>query len=106
MNDLARELHHGQEHMKRELRSLADDAQELLRHTVRDAGSEFNAARARLEQGLDAARGRLEATEEAARRRFGTAARATGDYVHEHPWTTIGAVVGVGLLIGVLLARR
>ena len=106
MNHLARDLHHRQEHMARELRSLADDAQELLRHTAGDAGSEITKARARLDKGLDAARNRLEAAEQAARHQFGTAARITGDYVHDHPWTTVGAVVGVGLLVGVLLARR
>ena len=33
-------------------------------------------------------------------------ARATDDYVHEHPWPAIGAAVGVGLVIGLLIGRR
>jgi ElaB/YqjD/DUF883 family membrane-anchored ribosome-binding protein len=33
-------------------------------------------------------------------------ARATDDYVHENPWSSIGAAAGVGLLVGMLIARR
>ena len=34
------------------------------------------------------------------------AARATDEYVHEHPWQAVGAAAGVGFLIGMLIARR
>jgi ElaB/YqjD/DUF883 family membrane-anchored ribosome-binding protein len=106
MNDHARELHHSQERMARELRNLIEDAEELLRHAVRDAGSEFTAARERLEKGLKAARSRLAAVEQAMLDDIGNAARATDDYVHQNPWTAIGVGAGVGLLAGLLLARR
>jgi ElaB/YqjD/DUF883 family membrane-anchored ribosome-binding protein len=33
-------------------------------------------------------------------------ARATDDYVHEHPWRAVGAAAGVGLIIGLLISRR
>jgi ElaB/YqjD/DUF883 family membrane-anchored ribosome-binding protein len=33
-------------------------------------------------------------------------ARATDDYVHEHPWKSIGVAAGVGLLVGLLIGRR
>jgi ElaB/YqjD/DUF883 family membrane-anchored ribosome-binding protein len=106
MNDHARELHHSQERITRELRDLVENAEELLRHAARDAGSEFTAARERLEKGLKAARSRLAAAEQAMLDDIGTAARATDDYVHQNPWTAIGVGAGVGLLAGVLLARR
>ena len=34
------------------------------------------------------------------------AARATDDYVHEHPWGAVGIAAAVGLVIGMLISRR
>jgi ElaB/YqjD/DUF883 family membrane-anchored ribosome-binding protein len=34
------------------------------------------------------------------------AARATDEYVHEHPWGAVGIAALAGLAIGVLIARR
>ena len=34
------------------------------------------------------------------------AARATDEYVHEHPWQAVGAAAGIGFLLGMLIARR
>ena len=34
------------------------------------------------------------------------AGRATDAYVHEHPWQSIGVAAGIGLLLGMLIARR
>ncbi len=34
------------------------------------------------------------------------AAHATDEYVHENPWRSIVAAAGVGVLIGLLIARR
>ena len=33
-------------------------------------------------------------------------ARATDDYVHEHPWRAVGTAAGIGLVIGLLISRR
>lgn len=33
------------------------------------------------------------------------AAHATDDFVHEHPWASIGIAAGVGVLIGLLINR-
>lgn len=35
-----------------------------------------------------------------------SAAKATNTFAHDHPWTTAGAAVGVGALIGWLVTRR
>ncbi|AHB05030.2 hypothetical protein LV28_07475 [Pandoraea pnomenusa] len=34
------------------------------------------------------------------------AARATDDYVHDHPWQAVGIAAGIGVVIGLLLNRR
>ncbi len=33
-------------------------------------------------------------------------AKKTDDYVHANPWAALGAAAAVGVLVGVLLARR
>lgn len=35
-----------------------------------------------------------------------TAVRATNTFAHDHPWTTAGAAIGVGAVIGWLMSRR
>lgn len=34
------------------------------------------------------------------------AARATDDYVHDHPWQAVGIAAGIGVVIGLLLNRN
>ena len=38
--------------------------------------------------------------------RIKDAARATDDYVHEHPWHAVGIAAAAGLLLGVVIAKR
>jgi ElaB/YqjD/DUF883 family membrane-anchored ribosome-binding protein len=34
------------------------------------------------------------------------AARATDDYVHDHPWQMVGVAAAVGFVAGLLMNRR
>ena len=106
MNNLSLKLHHGQERMARELRGLIDDAEGLLRHAVRDAGSEFTQARERLERNMNAAKARLAGADDAVIDGIGDLARVTDEFVHRKPWVTIGIVTGLSLLAVALIARR
>ena len=105
MNESTRELHLSRQRMASELRSLVQNAEELLRHAVRDAGNEFSDARTRLENGVATARSSLAAAEDAVLDEVRDAARATDGYVRENPWTAIGLGAGLGLLAGLLIAR-
>jgi ElaB/YqjD/DUF883 family membrane-anchored ribosome-binding protein len=96
----------GQQRLARDLRTIVDDAEALLKHAVRDAGGEYASARERLESSMHAARERLVALEKSALDGIGEAGRAADTYVREHPWSAIGAGAGVGLLVGLLLGRR
>jgi ElaB/YqjD/DUF883 family membrane-anchored ribosome-binding protein len=78
---------------------LVSDIEELLKATAAQSGEKVTAARARLEASLAEAR-------ETVVLRGREAARATDRYVHDNPWTAIGASAGVGLLIGLLIGRR
>jgi ElaB/YqjD/DUF883 family membrane-anchored ribosome-binding protein len=96
----------GQKRLAEDFKAVVKDAEELLRHAATDAGDGYDEARARLERSLKAARAELESMEKAVMDGTRRAARATDGYVHDHPWESIGIGAGVGLLLGMLIARR
>ena len=55
---------------------------------------------------LKALRERLQEAQSAAVEKSKEAARVTDDYVHDHPWRSILAAASLGLVVGVLIARR
>lgn len=95
-----------QKRLAQDFKRVLSDAEELLRHAARDAGDGYNQARDRLEQSLKAARSELEILEanvvDGARR----AGQATDSYVRSHPWESVGIGAGIGLILGMLIARR
>lgn len=81
---------------------LADDAQALMAATADVPGQKVSEARKRLAAALD--RGREIAGK--VREKTAEGARATNEAVHEHPYQAIAIGVGVGAIIGYLIARR
>jgi ElaB/YqjD/DUF883 family membrane-anchored ribosome-binding protein len=106
MNDATQLPRTDQKRLAEDFKAVVNDAEELLRHAARDAGEGYNEARARLEQSLKIARAELETLEKAVLDGTRRAARATDGYVRDHPWESIGIGAGVGLLLGMLIARR
>jgi ElaB/YqjD/DUF883 family membrane-anchored ribosome-binding protein len=82
------------------------DAEELLKATAGMAGDRLVVARDRLAEGLTAARARLDQADATMRERAREAARMTDDYVKANPWQAVGIGAGVGLILGLLLARN
>jgi ElaB/YqjD/DUF883 family membrane-anchored ribosome-binding protein len=82
-----------------ELGDLAQDAKALLVATGHLAGSKVEAARERVAEALERTKDTL-----AARARTG--AKATDSVIREHPYHAAGLALGVGALLGFLLARR
>ena len=89
-----------------DLRLVVTDAEELLRATAGQAGEKVAAARARAGESIDAAKARIAQAGYAAASQTREAAKATDEYVHDNPWTAIGVAAAVGLVIGVLLAKK
>ena len=94
------------EKLAADLKVVVADAEELLRATASQAGEKVGVARERIQASLASARVKLAETERAVLDKTKLAAKATDEYVHEHPWQAIGTAAGVGLLIGMLIARR
>jgi ElaB/YqjD/DUF883 family membrane-anchored ribosome-binding protein len=60
----------------------------------------------KLERTLNAAKAQIAETQRVLTEKTRAAARATDAYVHERPWESIAVGAGVGLLLGLLVARR
>jgi ElaB/YqjD/DUF883 family membrane-anchored ribosome-binding protein len=106
MNDASQTLKDSQTRLSRDVRNMMDDAEALLRHAVRDAGEGYDDARSRLERSLKNARTELEGVEHTVLDNARRAKQATDEYVHQHPWQSMGIGAGVGLLLGMLISRR
>lgn len=89
-----------------DLRTLVADAEELVKATAADTGERIKAARVRLEGNLRVARARLSDAEQMLIEKSRFAAAATDRFAHDNPWKVAGIAAGLGLLLGLLIARR
>ena len=89
-----------------DLRIVVADAEELLRATAGQMGEKAVIARERIQESLRIAKDKLARAEEVVIDRTKAAARATDDYVHDHPWGAVGIAGAVGLVLGMLISRR
>ena len=95
-----------QEQLVSDIKSVISEAEDMLSDTADQTGDKISQLRARVKARLNDARERLVDAEAALRHHTKKAARATDDYVHESPWTAIGAAACVGLLVGLVIGRR
>ena len=89
-----------------DLKAVVADSEDLLQATAGAAGERAVAARARVQESLRAARQKIEEIDSEVLDRINDEAKATDEYVREHPWGAVGIAAAAGLLIGVLTARR
>lgn len=89
-----------------DVKVVISDAEELLKATASAAGEKVAAARERVQDSLHKAKVKLAEAEEVVIQRAKQTARVTDEYVHEHPWRSVGIAAGVGLIIGLLIGRR
>jgi ElaB/YqjD/DUF883 family membrane-anchored ribosome-binding protein len=85
---------------------ILQQTEQLLSEAVDATGEEAKALQARIMAGLRDARQCLTEAEQAVVAKAKTAAKATDSYVHENPWKAVGLGAAVGVVIGLLIARR
>lgn len=92
--------------LKDHFKDALADAEALVKATADLGGDSLAEARTRARDSLRLAKARLEETQDALLQKARGAANATDSYVRDSPWEAIGIAAGVGVLVGVLLARR
>jgi len=85
-----------------DLKTVAKDAEELMKATANHAGEKVVELRERLATTLESAKVTAQRLEEKTKE----AAKVTDRTIREHPYESVGIAFGVGLLFGLLIARR
>lgn len=92
--------------LAREFRNFVTDVEDLIKATTSLTGEDLNKAKAKLSQRIAAAKDSVEQAGETIANRARKTAETTNAYVHEQPWTAIGAGAAAGVVLGYLLTRR
>ena len=89
-----------------DLQRVIADAEELMVATAHQTEGKVVELRERINENLRLARHKLLDAEDAIKEKTREMARATDDYVHDHPWQAIGVAAMIGFVIGLLMNRR
>jgi ElaB/YqjD/DUF883 family membrane-anchored ribosome-binding protein len=89
-----------------DLQMVVADAEALMNATASQAGEGAAVARARIQKSLQVVKERMVDAQEAVVERTKEAAKVTDEYVHDNPWKAIGITAALGLIAGMLIARR
>lgn len=100
-------MHESQiETVRNDLKSLVREAQALFDEAASAGGARADELRTQASRMLDDALHRAHELQDAAIKRGRQIAHDTDAYVHEHPWRAIGVAGAIGVLVGMLIARR
>jgi ElaB/YqjD/DUF883 family membrane-anchored ribosome-binding protein len=94
------------ERLLEDMRTLARDAESLLKATADDVSEKAREARARVTAALEQAKATYQEIQAQGVEKATAAARKADDTIRAHPYESIGVAFGVGILIGALLRRK
>lgn len=89
-----------------DLKLLVHDSEDLLKTTAGDVNEKAKEARARVTAALQRAKNTCEHLQAQTVIATKAAARKADTMIRAHPYESIGVALGVGLLVGVLAARK
>ena len=99
-------LSNARDNLMDDLRSVIKDAEDWLRHGSQVTGEEFQAAKVKFEKTLSTAKADLMRMEGLVLEKTKEAAKATDEYVKENPWKAVGLGAAIGVVVGMLIARK
>src|ERR1041385_8946431 len=85
-----------------DLKTVTRDAEQLLKTVSGEMGNGSNAIRMRLGSAIESAKASYHRLEE----KTVAGAKATDKPIRTHPYESLGVAFGMGLLLGVLMARK
>lgn len=106
MDRAVHEFDRARSRMAGDLRTIIADSEDLLAAAATVSGESFTAARMKFEEKLRNAKTRLADVSQPVIDKTRQTAAIADDYVRGNPWTVAGLAIGVGVLIGFLLAKR
>ena len=89
-----------------EFSAVLSEAEDMLKRAANETGDRARDLRSQVEAKLLAAKLQLQELQGLAADHAKEAARATDDYVHDHPWQAIGIAATVGFVAGLMMNRR
>ena len=92
--------------VRNDMKTLVRDAQELFREATAATGEKADELRTKGLDMLEAALARAQEVQAAAIETGKEIAESTDDFVRENPWKAVAISAGVGLLVGMLIARK
>lgn len=92
--------------VRNDMKTLLKDAQELFREASEVTGEKAEELRAKGLVLLDTAMEKAQEVQAVALEKGKVAAQSTDEFVHQNPWKAVAISVGVGMLIGMLVARK
>lgn len=94
------------EKLMADLKQSIQDAEQWLRSASLAGAADLGQVKAKFEDSLRTAKIDLLKLEDSVIARTKIAAQATDNYVHDNPWKSVTVGAAVGVLLGVLIARR
>ncbi|CDG85143.1 DUF883 family protein [Janthinobacterium agaricidamnosum] len=94
------------EKLVNDLKGVISEAEEWLHNAGADTSDSLVSLKEKFETTLRKAKNDLVRLEESVVAKTKQAAQATDDYVQDNPWTSVGVGAVVGVLVGLLIARR
>jgi ElaB/YqjD/DUF883 family membrane-anchored ribosome-binding protein len=89
-----------------DLKTLARDAQDLLKATAGDMSEKAKAARARIVSALERANATCTDLQQQTFEAAKAGAKRADTVIRAHPYEAVGVAFGLGVLVGVLMRRK
>ena len=98
------EIH--KEKLMSDIKTVLADAEDLFKQAASATGDRANELREKALAQLRQAKDKAADVQVVVVEKGKAAARVTDDYVHEHPWQSLGVAAGLGFVVGLLLNRK
>lgn len=94
------------ERVMADLKSIVRDSEDLINATAGDVSEKVKETRSRLTAALERAKDTCEHLQQETVATARAAAKKADTVIRTHPYESLGAAFGLGLLIGVLVTRK
>lgn len=99
-------MDNGKEKLFSDMKVVLSDAEDMLKAAATSSGELAVELREKALSSLRRAKEVMQDAQYAVVEKSKAAARATDDYVHDHPWKAVGIAAAVGFVIGLIINRR